>query len=33
MGKILKFSGNNINRLEVEIRDDNWIESQINDEN
>ena len=33
MGKILKFSGNNINRLEVERRDVNWIDSQINDDN
>ena len=33
MGKILKFSGNNINRLEVERRDDKWIDSQINDDN
>ena len=32
MGKILKFSGN-INRLEVERRDDKWIDSQINDDN
>ena len=33
MGKILKFSGNNINRLEVERRDVKWIDSQINDDN
>ena len=26
MGKVLKFSGNNIDRLEVERRDVNWIE-------
>lgn len=31
MGKLLKFSGNNINRLEVERRDDNWIEEKLND--
>ena len=31
MGKLLKFSGNNINRLEVERRDDNWIEKKLND--
>ena len=33
MGKVLKFSGNNIDRLEVERRDDNWIEEKLNDPN
>ena len=33
MGKLLKFSGNNIDRLEVERRDDNWIQEKLNDPN
>ena len=33
MGKVLKFSGNNIDRLEVERRDVNWIEEKLNDPN
>jgi NAD+ diphosphatase len=31
MGKILKFSGNNIDRLEVQRRDENWISDKLSD--
>ena len=33
MGKVLKFSGNNIDRLEVERRNENWVSEKINDPN
>ena len=31
MGKVLKFSGNNIDRLEVERRNEDWVSEKIND--
>ena len=33
MGKVLKFSGNNIDRLEVERRNEDWVSEKINDPN
>ncbi len=33
MGKLLKFSGNNIDRLEVERRNDEWIEEKLSNPN
>ena len=33
MGKVLKFSGNNIDRLEVERRNEDWVSEKINDQN
>ena len=31
MGKLLKFAGNKLNRLEVERREEEWIEQKFKD--
>lgn len=31
MGKLLKFAGNKINRLEVERREEEWIKQKFKD--